>query len=161
MLCSEMQGLRWNVVHRMVDNHWWHLFKSFSHSKKRNKNVCVCVFVDHQGIDSGAESSLLTVLLTESRLWEKWEGVHSIALPRLCHHLRHHDRLGSNSLSSSRSTGPREDEGPLAEWRGAPPPGTAETHTTQVQHRLFFLFCFGMSKEFKVISRAGYTHSAY
>ncbi len=30
--------------------------------------VVVCLYVDYQGFDSGAESSVLTLLLTESRL---------------------------------------------------------------------------------------------
>lgn len=30
--------------------------------------ICLCVYVDYQGFDSGAESSVLTLLLTESRL---------------------------------------------------------------------------------------------
>lgn len=98
--------------------------------------LCVCVYVDYQGFDSGAESSVLTLLLTESRLWEKREGVHSVALAGLRHHLRHHDRLGPRPLSSSRGARPGRDKGPLAEWWGAPPSGAAETHTPQVLPRL-------------------------
>lgn len=30
--------------------------------------LCVCVYLDYQRFDSGAESSLLTLLLAESRL---------------------------------------------------------------------------------------------
>lgn len=110
-------------------------------SMERGSNVlmcflllCVCVYLDYQRFDPGAESSLLTLLLTESRLWEAREGVHCVALAGLCNHLRHHDRLGPGSLSSSRSAGPGGDEGPLAEWQGAPSPGAAETHTPQVLH---------------------------
>lgn len=112
--------------------------------------ICLCVYVDYQGFDSGAESSVLTLLLTESRLWEKWEGVHSVALPGLRHHLRHHDRLGPCALSSSRSTRPGGDKGPLAEWRGVPPSGAAETHTPQVLHRLLFWNRWGDLKVQKI-----------
>lgn len=91
---------------------------------------------DHQGFDSGAESSLLALLLAESRLWDKRESVYSITLAGLRHHIWHHDGLGPRSLSSPRSARPRRDQGPLAEWRRAPPSGAAETHTPQVLHRL-------------------------
>lgn len=94
--------------------------------------MCVCVCIDYSGFDSGAESSILALLHAESRLWETREGVHSVALVGLRHHLRHHDRLGPSAISSSRSAWPGGDEGPVACRWGAKPSGAAETDAPQV-----------------------------
>lgn len=48
------------------DNKAWTITKSFG--ILLTQLSVVCVYVDYQGFDSGAESSVLTLLLAESRL---------------------------------------------------------------------------------------------
>lgn len=61
--------------------------------------------LDYQGPNQGAKQTIYTFLLTEPRVWgERRQSVHRVPLARLCHHLWHHDRMGSCAFLSAGSS---------------------------------------------------------
>lgn len=90
---------------------------------------------DHQGPNTGAEQTVHAFLLSEPWVWgERRQSVHRVTLAGLCHHLRHHDRMGPRPFLSAGTSSCRRAAGTALDvlW-GAAPSRAATADEDEVQ----------------------------